>query len=161
MARAALLADGVGAVFASWALTGVRVGRVTGIDLMEKLVFLAAEKGYGVYLFGARQDVLDKLQAVLRETYPTLRIVGSRNGYFSDAEEPAIVDAIRESGADLVFVAMGTPAKELWIDRNFDKLGSRSFSGMVARATTRILAYTLSFFLAKILTPDVVAYQPS
>ena len=43
---------------------------------------------------------------------------------------------------------------------HLDKLGSRSFSGMVTRATTRILAYTLSFFLAEILTPDVVTYQP-
>ena len=43
---------------------------------------------------------------------------------------------------------------------HLDKLGSRSFSGMVTRATTRVLAYTLSFFLAEILTPDVVTYQP-
>ena len=42
---------------------------------------------------------------------------------------------------------------------NFDKLGSRSFSGMVARATTRVLAYTLSFFLAEILTPDAIQYR--
>lgn len=43
---------------------------------------------------------------------------------------------------------------------HLDKLGSRSFSGMITRATTRVLAYTLSFFLAEILTPDVVTYQP-
>jgi hypothetical protein len=43
---------------------------------------------------------------------------------------------------------------------HLDNLGSRSFSGMVTRATTRVLAYTLSFFLAEILTPDVVTYQP-
>jgi hypothetical protein len=43
---------------------------------------------------------------------------------------------------------------------NLDKLGSRSFSGMVARAVTRVLAYTLSFFLAEILTPDAIAYRP-
>ncbi len=43
---------------------------------------------------------------------------------------------------------------------NLDKLGSRSFSGMGARAVTRVLAYTLSFLLAEILTPDVIAYQP-
>ena len=43
---------------------------------------------------------------------------------------------------------------------HLDNLGSRSFSGMVTRATTRVLAYTLSFFLAEILTPDVVTYRP-
>lgn len=119
-----ILADGVGAVFAARALAGASLKRVTGIDLMEKLLDLAERKGYGVYLFGARQEVLERLQEVLRERYPGLRVAGSRNGYFSAPEEQGIVEAIRESGAHLVFVAMGTPAKELWIDRHFHALGN-------------------------------------
>ena len=53
-----------------------------------------------------------------------------RNGYFSREEEPAIVEDIAQSGADLVFVAMGTPAKELWIDRNFGNLGHAVLMGV-------------------------------
>jgi N-acetylglucosaminyldiphosphoundecaprenol N-acetyl-beta-D-mannosaminyltransferase len=151
-----ILADGIGAVFATFVLTGVPIKRVTGIDLMEKLVHLAAQKDYGIYLLGAKQEVLDSLKEVLITQYPGLRIVGSRNGYFSSKDDAAIAEEIRESNANLLFVAMGTPAKERWIDKHFDTLGpvvsmgvGGSFdviSGAVKRAPVWMQSLGLEWF---------------
>jgi N-acetylglucosaminyldiphosphoundecaprenol N-acetyl-beta-D-mannosaminyltransferase len=113
-----VVADGMSVVWAARLLTGVRLARVAGIDLMEALLERASRRGYRVYFLGARAEVLERMLAVLRETHPGLVVAGSHHGYFTPADEPRLVQEIRESGADLLFVAMGTPAKELWVDRN-------------------------------------------
>ena len=102
-------ADGMSVVLAARAL-GIPVPeRVTGIDLMGELVRLAAEKGWRPYFFGAREEVVRAVVEIYRQRYPALRVAGWRNGYFSAHEEPAIVKEIRDSGADILFVAMTSP----------------------------------------------------
>ena len=118
-----VLPDGVGAVWAIRMLRGRGIARVTGIDLMERLVAEAAARGWSVYFLGAKEEVQVRMLEVLAERHPGLRVAGRHHGYFGPADEPALVEAIRASGADLLFVAMGTPAKELWIDRHFQALG--------------------------------------
>jgi N-acetylglucosaminyldiphosphoundecaprenol N-acetyl-beta-D-mannosaminyltransferase len=118
-----ILADGVGVVWAALLLAGIRMRRVPGIDVMEGLVALAARQGYGVYFLGARQEVLSEMIRRLQARFPGLQVAGSHHGYFKREDEPALVASIRESGARILFVGMGTPAKELWIDRNFRATG--------------------------------------
>lgn len=118
-----ILADGMSVTWASRVLTGTGLHRVAGIDLMEDLVAAAAERGWSLYFLGATQEVLDEMLHVFEGRYPGLRVAGSRNGYFGPDEETAIVETVRDSGADILFVAMGTPAKELFIDRHFRNLG--------------------------------------
>jgi N-acetylglucosaminyldiphosphoundecaprenol N-acetyl-beta-D-mannosaminyltransferase len=113
-----LLADGVPIVWAS-KLTGADLpGRVNGTDLMEAMLGKAEEHGYRVFLLGAQPEVLKRcVQEVLRR-HPMINIVGYRDGYFSQADEKQIVQQINESRADILFLGMGTPQKELWADRN-------------------------------------------
>jgi len=118
-----VLADGVGVVWAALLLAGARVRRVPGIDVMERLVELAADRGYPVYFLGARQEVLEEMTRRLTARFPALRVAGGHHGYFTREEEPALVASIRASGAQLLFVGMGTPAKEMWIDRNYQAAG--------------------------------------
>ena len=116
-------ADGASIIWAAKKL-GVPVKeRVTGIDLFLKLVELAPKKDYKIYLFGAKEEVVTKVKAIFEEQYPGIRIVGYRNGYFTEADEPQIVKDMAESGADMMFVAFSSPKKEYWVNKYLDQLG--------------------------------------
>jgi N-acetylglucosaminyldiphosphoundecaprenol N-acetyl-beta-D-mannosaminyltransferase len=91
--------------------------RVAGIDLMLELLTLAEERGYRVYVLGARRDVLEQAIGRLRKLHPLLEFAGCRDGYFSDADEPSVVAEIRAAHPDLLFVAMSTPRKEYFLGR--------------------------------------------
>lgn len=106
-------ADGMSVVWASRLLGAPLRMRVTGIDTMERLVALASEKGFGVYFLGATQEVVSELVARYLERYPSLRIVGYRDGYFEDGA--SVAQAIKQAQPEILFVAMGSPAQEKWI----------------------------------------------
>ena len=115
-------ADGASIVWAAKKLGVPLTERVAGIDLFENLVKLAAEKGYKIYLFGAKEEVVQKVKRIFEEKYPTLQIVGVRNGYFTEADEPEIVKNMAESGADMMFVAFSSPKKEFWVNKYLNDL---------------------------------------
>lgn len=115
-------ADGVSILWAAKKFGIPLKERVAGIDLFLNLVKVAAEKGYKIYLFGAREDVVQKVKSIFLEQYPTLHIVGVRNGYFSDEEEPEIVADMADSGADMMFVAFSSPRKEFWVSKYLNEL---------------------------------------
>lgn len=110
------LADGQSLVWASWLLREPLPERVAGIDLFEALLELADRDGRSVFLLGARAEVLERLEQVVHEHFPGVRIAGSRDGYFTDAEAPNVADQIRASGADMLFLGMVSPKKEIFID---------------------------------------------
>lgn len=111
-----VLADGQAVVWASRILRRPLPERVAGIDLFENLLARAARLGHRVYLLGATDDVLASATTEALRRWPSLLIAGSRNGYFplSDAEQVAA--EIRDSRADLLFVGMTSPKKELFLD---------------------------------------------
>jgi len=111
-------ADGQAVVWASRLLGEPLPMRVAGIDLMESLLARAAERGYGVYVLGARQEVLERALERLRARHPGLRVVGSRNGYFAEEEDAAVAAAIRQARPDVLFVAISSPRKELFLGRH-------------------------------------------
>lgn len=115
-------ADGASIVWAAKKLGVPLKERVAGIDLFENLVKLAAEKGYKIYLFGAKEEVVTKVKKIFEEKYPTLQIVGYRNGYFTEADEPEIVKNMHDSGADMMFVAFSSPKKEFWVNKYLNDL---------------------------------------
>ncbi|HYL25755.1 MAG TPA: WecB/TagA/CpsF family glycosyltransferase [Burkholderiales bacterium] len=91
--------------------------RVTGIDLFQRLVERAAEKGWRVFFLGARREVVQALAARYRSQYPALQVAGYRDGYWQAEEEPAVAKSIAESRADLLFVAISSPHKERFLSR--------------------------------------------
>jgi N-acetylglucosaminyldiphosphoundecaprenol N-acetyl-beta-D-mannosaminyltransferase len=107
--------DGMGIVWAA-RLLGIPVHeRVSGVDLMERLLAKCAERGFRPYFLGAKQDVLDRAVSRAKQRWPGLDFAGIRNGYFKQDEEPGIVATIRESGADCLFIGMPTPRKERFL----------------------------------------------
>ena len=115
--------DGIGVYWAARLLGHHPPGRVPGIDLMDALIALCAEKGYRPYFLGARQEVLDIAMTKFLDRYPDLQIAGSRNGYFSQAEEDRVVADIRNAGAHCLFVAISSPLKERFLHQHRDQLG--------------------------------------
>lgn len=115
-------ADGASIVWAAKRMGIPLKERVTGCDLFQKLVVVAEKKGYKIYLFGAKEEVVKKVKAIFEEKYPDIQIVGYRNGYFTEADEPEIVKDMAESGADMMFVAFSSPKKEYWVNKYIKQL---------------------------------------
>jgi N-acetylglucosaminyldiphosphoundecaprenol N-acetyl-beta-D-mannosaminyltransferase len=110
-------ADGQAVVWASRLLGDPLPARVAGIDLMLELLALADRRGYRVYILGARPEVLERAVARLRQRYAGMTIAGYRDGYFSETHEPEVAAQIRGARPDLLFVAMSSPQKELFLGR--------------------------------------------
>jgi len=110
-------ADGMPVVWASRLLGKPLKERVAGIDLFEALMRRAGEKGWRVFLLGAREEVVAAVADTYRRRYPELTIAGWRNGYWTDAEEAQVAEQVRASGADLLFVAISSPKKEQFLGR--------------------------------------------
>ena len=110
-----LLPDGIGVVKALRFLYHVKIGRVPGADLMQNICKEAPMRGYKLFLLGASEDVNRNAVEILRERYPGINIVGRHNGFIDAAEMPGLVKQINDSEANILFVAMGSPAQELWM----------------------------------------------
>ena len=106
-------ADGQAVVWAGRVLGRPLPERVAGIDLMDALARRASDRGYRVYVLGARPEVLERALSTLRDRYPGIEVSG-RHGYFSREEEAEVVDSIAQAAPDILFVALETPAKELF-----------------------------------------------
>ncbi len=117
-----ITADGQSVIWASKILGKPLKGRLAGIDLMYKLVEIAHEKGYKLFLFGAKEEVVKKVVAIYKEKYGTNIIAGYRNGYFTKEDEPVIARDIANSGANMLFVAITSPIKENFLHENKDVL---------------------------------------
>ena len=120
-------ADGMAVVWASRLLGKPLPERVTGIDLMQELIKLAYKRGYKIFFFGAREEVVKKVVEKYSKEYSTDIIAGYRNGYYSKEEEPLIAKQIAESGANILFVAISSPKKEKFLYKYKDVLKKVNF----------------------------------
>jgi biofilm PGA synthesis N-glycosyltransferase PgaC len=117
-----IVADGMSVVWALRASGQPVPERVAGVDLMIQLLDAAARNRLRVYLLGAKPQVVAALVERLQTQYPGLVVAGFRDGYFGSERQDAIVEEIRASRADMLFVGMPSPFKETWIDRHRDRL---------------------------------------
>ena len=125
-----LIPDGVGVVWAARFLGLGRMERVPGSEMMPAICALAAVRGYKVFLFGAKEDTNARCGEVLRKTYPGLQIVGRQDGYLNDDAMLELVATINASGAEILFVALGSPRQELWMERYLPLLNIKVCQGV-------------------------------
>ena len=114
--------DGEGIVWACRVAGCPVPERVTGIDLLLCLTERAAREGWRIFLLGSSPGVAAEAAEKLVEKYPGLQIAGTYHGYFKSKEEKDLLDRIKESKPDILFVALGAPRQELWIDSNLKDL---------------------------------------
>jgi len=117
-------ADGVGIVWACRVSGRPIPGRVAGIDLMISLLDHAAGKGWRVFFLGSARGVAEAAAQRAVRMFPGLKVAGTHHGYFSDEEDHEVIGRINQASPQLLFVALGSPRQEVWIDRNLDLLGS-------------------------------------
>ncbi|OLO36093.1 glycosyltransferase [Priestia megaterium] len=120
--------DGIGVILASKLKKGRIRERVTGIDMMLKLCKEATNNGKRIFLYGAKPGIADEAKVKLEEMFPGILIVGTLNGY--EKNEEIIERTINDSGAEIVFVALGSPAQENWIIAHKEKLNPSVYQGV-------------------------------
>jgi N-acetylglucosaminyldiphosphoundecaprenol N-acetyl-beta-D-mannosaminyltransferase len=123
-------ADGQSVVWASRLLKKPLPERVAGIDLMEHLVKLAADKNYKIFFLGAKEEVVLKVIDKYKSKYSPDIIAGYRNGYFAKEEEVTVAKQIAESSADILFVAMTSPKKEIFLNNYKDLIQTPFIMGV-------------------------------
>jgi len=113
-----IVADGQGVVWLSRLAGCPLPERVAGIDVMFGLMQRASEKHYRIFFLGARPDVLEKVVQKAQQIYPGFQVAGYHDGYF-DLEKSGkkVAEQIRDSSADILFVAITPPKKEIFMDR--------------------------------------------
>lgn len=112
-------ADGGFLVTASRWLSSTPIAeRSATTDLVHDIAERAAEAGVSFYVLGSTEEVNRECASELLRLYPSLKIVGRRNGYFSLDEEAAVVEEINRSGADVLWVGLGKPLEQAFCVRN-------------------------------------------
>ena len=121
--RAALVvADGQPLIWCAPWLGQPLPERVTGLHLVDALCERAAREGKRVYLLGASDEVVAKAAQRLRARFANLH-VECADGYFTQDEAPVRADQVRASGAEILFVGMGVPRQENFLEEQWDRLG--------------------------------------
>ncbi|HBG17150.1 MAG TPA: glycosyltransferase [Firmicutes bacterium] len=113
--------DGIGVV---WALrrTGVKQQqRVTGIDLVEKVI-ARQTNGLRIYLLGGKPGVVEVAALNLVRRWPAVKVAGSYHGYFPPEENQKIIQDINQVRPDLLLVGMGVPRQEIWLHSHWQAL---------------------------------------
>jgi N-acetylglucosaminyldiphosphoundecaprenol N-acetyl-beta-D-mannosaminyltransferase len=166
---ALLLPDGIGIVLAVRVLFGARIERVSSADLMQNLCRLAPAKGYRIFIYGSKEEVNQMAVEKLLERNPGVNVVGRCHGYVKDEGMEDLVDSINRSCADILFVALGSPRQEKWIERYLPRLQVKvcqgiggtldTIAGTVKRAPVFVRQLGLEWFYRLVTEPRRVRRQ--
>lgn len=165
-----LIPDGIGVVLAARILYRVRMSRVPGVEMMEEICRLSAQKGYKVFIYGAKEEVSARSVEILQKRYPSLEIAGRANGYVSAEEMPTLIEQINASGAQVLFLALGSPRQENWYAKYADRLQTvrvcqgiggtlDTIAGTVKRAPRIWCRYNLEWLYRLLAEPQRIARQ--
>ena len=132
-----ITADGIGLIYGSKMKKKPLKERVTGFDLSINLLKIADENKYSLYLLGGKDGVAKSAATNIQKNYPNIKIAGYHHGYFKGShtgdkehlDEIKIVDEINSLNPDIIFVGLGFPKQEIWIDSNKNKIKARIIIG--------------------------------
>lgn len=158
-----LTADGIGVVYAAKILKKPIRERAAGYDIACKVLEKIEKTEHKLFLFGGKPGVAETAKEKLLLKYPELTIVGTRHGYFKEEDEEEIIKDINDSGADIVFVCLGAPKQEKFIDKYKDILKTKVamgiggsldvFAGTAERAPEFYCKHGLEWFYRLIKEP--------
>lgn len=114
--------DGIGLVYASRIYGNPLSERVAGFDLMTGMLKILDREERSVYLLGGKPGIAQRAADNIAKRFPSIKIKGTRNGYFKEQDVPGMVEQINASGAEVLLVALGSPKQEKWISSNLGRL---------------------------------------
>ena len=123
-----VLPDGIGVIKGAAMLGTPLKERTPGVEFAAHLMERMAKEGLSLYLLGAKPGIAEMAAQKLTERYPGLRIAGTHDGYFK--EDAPVVEVIRSSSADAVFVCLGAPKQEFWMAKNGEATGAHLLCGL-------------------------------
>ncbi len=123
-----IVPDGIGVVKGAKLLNYDLKETITGVELCKRLFEFGNKNEKSIYLFGAKDEVANKLKSVLEAEYPKMKIIGVENGYVQ--EKQRVFDRIKEAKPDIVLVALGIPGQELLINKNYNDFEKGIFMGV-------------------------------
>ncbi|MGN9163730.1 WecB/TagA/CpsF family glycosyltransferase [Tissierellaceae bacterium HCP3S3_D8] len=132
-----IIPDGIGLIYGSRIQKRPLKERVTGFDTSMKMLEIANKNSYSLYLLGGKDGVAKDAAKNIEERYPNIRIAGFHHGFFKgshiglvgEEEELEIIDDINRSNPDIIFVGLGFPKQEIWIDANRHRLKGKVIIG--------------------------------
>lgn len=132
-----ILPDGIGLIYGSKIRKFPLQERVTGFDTSIELLKLGDKYSYNIYLLGGAEGIAKTAGENIKENYPGINVCGYHNGFFKGShigikdsdEEKSIINEINSQKADIVFVGLGFPKQELWINENKDKIKAKVIIG--------------------------------
>jgi N-acetylglucosaminyldiphosphoundecaprenol N-acetyl-beta-D-mannosaminyltransferase len=119
-----VLNDGIGIDIACKLENIQNTENLNGTDLIPKVLEIASDNNYRVYLLGTKHDIIEKAVENIKKTWPKIQIAGYHSGFFTTEEELGIINDINSKKTDILLVGMGVPIQELWINKNRNKLNS-------------------------------------
>jgi exopolysaccharide biosynthesis WecB/TagA/CpsF family protein len=128
---ALVLNDGVGLSIAARLRRRAFVENLNGTDFTTRLLEMAASLQWSVFLLGGKPGVSESAKQLLESAIPGLSIVGVLTGYEGRAHSD-VANAVRNSGADMMVVALGQPLQEFWLDHHLIETGCRLGVGVGA-----------------------------
>lgn len=125
-----ILPDGSGVNMACNIINNPLKENLNGTDLFPHICSLAQNRSYKIYLFGAKDTIAQTMKNKLLKEYKSLKIVGIHNGYIKEKEIQGLIENINQSKADILFVALGAPQQELFIEKYKDKINAKLILGV-------------------------------
>lgn len=123
-----ITADGIGVVKGAQMLGYAINERVTGVDIVKKLLECADREHRSLYLFGAKPEVVKTLAEKIQREYKGIRLLGYTDGYVPDKDGE--FSKLIAQKPDIVLVALGIPAQELLIAKYYEKFEKGIFVGI-------------------------------
>ena len=165
-----LIPDGIGIVLAARLLYGVTLSRVPGVEFMKEICRLAQQESKSVFLYGAREEVSQQAAERLQLEFPGLRIAGRSDGYIPESKMAELVQSINDSGASILFLALGSPRQEKWFASHAAELKNirvcqgiggtlDTIAGRVNRAPAFWRHFSLEWFYRLLSEPKRIGRQ--
>lgn len=132
-----VIPDGIGLIYGSKLKGHPLKERVTGFDISMKLLEIADRENLKLYMLGGKDGITEAAAKNIKKDYPGVEIVGYHHGYFKGThlgmvghkEELEIISKINSLKPDIIFLGLGFPKQELFIDEYKDKLNSKIIIG--------------------------------
>ena len=125
-----IIPDGQSVVFALRILYRLKISAISGAEFMIHLLKEADRQNYSVFFLGSPQSLLDKVKNTIAGDFPGIHKVGYQHGYYDQNDEQSVVQKIADFQPDLLFVAFGSPRKEMFIQQYKDTLKGTILMGV-------------------------------